>query len=461
MAIFVIWIEYGVICILSNLIDMLLEPRQSETAANKMGMYLRNNERKTAADLQYHLCFICGDLFRERHDYQKHLITHQSFALVYQIYHWDKTESERKANEKLRKPDSKPGRVGHTVSDDSNRNKGSPALRQSEELEREMRQRAKGKSRGVDKLEKSHREERRQYMREREREEELQAERERQRKIEAARKRRELRKRKLDEHTAMAAMRDQAVPIAKRRPPTREKATDSTPLHSPALSSEPTSSSPAVPPPREIELPRITNTGYSIGPLQREKCPYCMTKESFNRPVEAIEHIVDHGGSILDVKLSFYDDDKLLATETQLTGEKCNVCDVNFDFPTQYYLHLLLKHRMEVTSFYIPNYPKANNVKFVTVMIYRMYPEYTIEFREVMPNARPRTAEPPRNTAPVESSSGSSNVERSQIAPSSDPVVAEPEVDQSKSSVSASSEQSTDVPKEHTAENPPEKGASV
>lgn len=70
-------------------------------------------------------------------------------------------------------------------------------MRQSEELEREMRQRAKGKSRGVDKLEKSHREERRQYMREKEREEELQAERERQRKIEAARKRRELRKRKL------------------------------------------------------------------------------------------------------------------------------------------------------------------------------------------------------------------------------------------------------------------------
>ena len=41
---------------------------------------------------------------------------------------------------------------------------------------------------------------------------------------------------------------------------------------------------------------------------------------------------------------------------------------------------------MEVTSFYIPNYPKANNVKIVTVMIYRMYPEYTIEFREIMPH---------------------------------------------------------------------------
>ncbi|VDN30471.1 unnamed protein product, partial [Cylicostephanus goldi] len=233
--------------------------------------------------------------------------------------------------------------------------------------------------------------------------------------------------------------------------------TDGTPLHSPALSSEPTSSSPAVPPPREIELPRVTNTGHSIGPLQREKCPYCMTKESFNRPVEAIEHIVDHGGSILDVKLSFYDDDKLLATETQLTGEKCNVCDVNFDFPTQYYLHLLLKHRMEVTSFYIPNYPKANNVKFVTVMIYRMYPEYTIEFREVMPHARPRTAEPPRSTAAVESSSASSNVEQSQITrTSSDSLVAEPEVEQSKSSVSASSEQSTDVSKEHSVENLPE-----
>ncbi|EYC06656.1 hypothetical protein Y032_0074g819 [Ancylostoma ceylanicum] len=345
----------------------------------------RNNERRTAADIQHHLCFICGDMFRDRHEYQKHLITHQSFALVYQIYHWDKTESERKANEKAKKPDPKPGRISHAFSDDSNRYKGSHALRQSEELEREMRQRAKGKSRGVDKLEKSHREERRQYMREKEREEELQAERERQRKIEAARKRRELRKRKLDEHTAMAAMRDQAIPIAKRRPPTRERGMESTPLPSPALPTDPASSSSAQPPAPEVESPRVTNTGYSIGPLQREKCPYCVTRESFNKPVEAIEHIVDHGGSILDVKLSFYDDDKLLATETQLTGEKCNVCDVNFDFPTQYYLHLLLKHRMEVTSFYVPNYPKANNVKFITVMIYRMYPEYTIEFREIMP----------------------------------------------------------------------------
>ncbi|RCN46459.1 zinc finger, C2H2 type [Ancylostoma caninum] len=144
-----------------------------------MGMYLRNNERKTAADIQHHLCFICGDMFRDKHEYQKHLITHQSFALVYQIYHWDKTESERKANDKAKKPDPKPGRIGHAFSDDSNRYKGSHALRQSEELEREMRQRAKGRSRGVDKLEKSHREERRQYMREKEREEELQAERER------------------------------------------------------------------------------------------------------------------------------------------------------------------------------------------------------------------------------------------------------------------------------------------
>ncbi|VDO42412.1 unnamed protein product, partial [Heligmosomoides polygyrus] len=50
-----------------------------------------------------------------------------------------------------------------------------------------MRYRAKGRGRGgVDKLEKSHREERKQYLREKEREEELEAERERQRKIEAA-----------------------------------------------------------------------------------------------------------------------------------------------------------------------------------------------------------------------------------------------------------------------------------
>ncbi|KAK6744877.1 hypothetical protein RB195_011538 [Necator americanus] len=364
---------------------------------SEMGMYLRNNERRSVADLQHHLCFICGDTFRDRHEYQKHLISHQSFGLIYQIYHFDKTEGERKGNEKAKKPDLKPGRIAHAFSDDSNRNKGSHALRQSEELEREMRQRAKGKSRGVDKLERMHREERRQYMREKEREEELQAERERQRKVEAARKRRELRKRKLDEHTAMAAMRDQAIAIVKRRPPTREKGVELTPAPSPANPADPTSSSPVQPPPvLQIEGPRVTSTGYSIGPMQQEKCPYCLTQESFNKPVEAIEHIVDHGGSILDVKLSFYDHDKLLATETQLTGEKCNVCDVNFDFPTQYYLHLLLKHRMEVTSFYVPNYPKANNVKFITVMIYRMYPEYTIEFREIMPGSEKTEAQQPQ-----------------------------------------------------------------
>ncbi|KHJ89222.1 hypothetical protein OESDEN_10958, partial [Oesophagostomum dentatum] len=321
--------------------------------------------------------------------------------------------AERKANEKAKKLD-KPGKVGHATSEDSAKLKGNQALRQSEELEREMRQRAKGKSRGVDKLEKSHREERRQYMREREREEELQAERERQRKIEAARKRRELRKRKLDEHTAMAAMRDQAIPIAKRRPPTRERGTDLTPLHSPPIPNGPSSSSSSVP---EVEQPRVTNTGYCIGPLQREKCPYCISKESFNRPVEAIEHIVDHGGSILDVKLSFYDDEKLLATETQLTGEKCNVCDVNFDFPTQYYLHLLVKHRMEVTSFYIPNYPKANNVKFVTVMIYRMYPEYTIEFREIMPHIAKAVAQHPPKPAEQTAEAPKEETQTEQKAP--------------------------------------------
>ncbi|RCN46460.1 hypothetical protein ANCCAN_07453 [Ancylostoma caninum] len=196
----------------------------------------------------------------------------------------------------------------------------------------------------------------------------------------------------------MAAMRDQAIPIAKRKPPTRERGLETTPFPSPALPTDPTSSSAAQPPAPEIEPPRVTNTGYCIGPLQREKCPYCVTRESFNKPVEAIEHIVDHGGSILDVKLSFYDDEKLLATETQLTGEKCNVCDVNFDFPTQYYLHLLLKHRMEVTSFYVPNYPKANNVKFITVMIYRMYPEYTIEFREIMPRPMKLEAQQPQSS---------------------------------------------------------------
>ncbi|KAK5975284.1 Zinc finger C2H2 type [Trichostrongylus colubriformis] len=346
-----------------------------------MAMYLKNNERRLPTELQHHLCFICGSLFRERHEYQKHLIGHQSFALVYQIYNFDKSESERKANEKAKKPEQKPGRIGHAFSDDYPKNKGSSSLRQSEELEREMRYRAKARPRTADKLEKTHREERRQYMREKEREEELLAERERQRKLEAARKRRETRKRKLDEHTAMAAMRDQAIPIAKRKPPSRAGA-DSTPLVSPSIADEPCSSTPPEPP-RQV-LPRETASGFSIGPLLKEKCPYCVTGESFEHPVDAIEHIVDHGGSVIDVKLHFYEDDKFIATETQLTGEKCNVCDVNFDFPTQYYLHLLIKHRSDVTTYYLTSYPNANNVKVVTVMIYRMYPEHTIEFREII-----------------------------------------------------------------------------
>ncbi|VDO66463.1 unnamed protein product [Haemonchus placei] len=351
-----------------------------------MAMYLKNNERRLPTELQHHLCFICGTLFREKHEYQKHLIGHQSFALVYQIYNFDKSESERKANEKAKKPDQKPGRVGHAVSDDYPKNKGYSSLRQSEELEKEMRYRAKGRPR-VDKLEKVHREERRQYLREKEREEELLAERERQRKIEAARKRRETRKRKLDEHAAMTAMRDQAMPIAKRKLSSRDRGIDSTPLVSPAALDEPCSSSPPEPPPPpKIILPRETASGFSIGPLLEEKCPYCETGEPYEHPVEAIEHIVDHGGSVLDVKLHFYEDDKFIATETQLTGEKCNVCDVTFDFPTQYYLHLLSKHRMDVTTYYRrTNHLSANNVKITTVIIYRMYPEHTVEFREIIP----------------------------------------------------------------------------
>ncbi|KAK6028032.1 hypothetical protein OSTOST_05932, partial [Ostertagia ostertagi] len=299
-----------------------------------MAMYLKNNERRLPTELQHHLCFLCGTLFRERHEYQKHLISHQSFALVYQIYNFDKAESERRANEKAKKPEQKPGRIGHTFSDDYSKSKGSSSLRQSEELEREMRYRAKGRPRAADKLEKMHREERKQYLREKEREEELNAERERQRKIEAARKRRETRKRKLDEHAAMAAMRDHAIPIAKRKPPSRDSI--STPLVSPTTADEPsTSTPPQPPPPPRPVLPRETASGFSIGPLPKEKCPYCSTGESLEHPVDAIEHIVDHGGSVLDVKLHFYEDDKFIATETQLTGEKCNVCDVNFDFPTQ------------------------------------------------------------------------------------------------------------------------------
>lgn len=350
-----------------------------------MGMYLRNNERRLAAELQHHLCFICGDLFRERHEYQKHLIAHQSFALIYQIYHFDKSEAERKADEKSKKTDLKPGRVGHSRSDDAGKTSGSSSLRPSEELERELRNRA-NYSRGADKLERLHREERRQYVREKEREEEQQAERERLRKMEAARKRRELRKRKLDEHAAMAAMRDQAIPIAKRKPPTKDRDIDTTPLVSPTLVDEPSPSSSAkTSSPLQLALVRETSTGYSIGPLNSEKCPYCI-KEPFTNPVDTVEHIVGHGGSILDVQLSFYFDDQFLATETQLTGEKCNACEVNFDFPTQYYLHLLLKHRMDVTGFYRSNYPKANNVKFTTIMIYRMFPEHKIEFHEVIPD---------------------------------------------------------------------------
>ncbi|KJH48953.1 zinc finger, C2H2 type [Dictyocaulus viviparus] len=350
-----------------------------------MGMYLRNNERRSAAELQHHLCFICGELFRERHDYQKHLIAHQSFALIYQIYHFDKTESERKASEKSKKTDSKPGRVGNVRSDDGGKNGGNNS-RHSDEIEKEMKNRARGRSRGVEKLERLHREERRQYIREKEREEEQQAQRERLRKIEAARKRREIRKRKLDEHTAMAAMRDQAIPIAKRKPATRDKDIYST-LISPSLVDEPSPKSPS----ERIQQSHLasireTNSGYYIGPLNSENCPYC-EREAFDNPVEVVEHIVDHGGSILDVQLTFYFDDQFLATETQLTGEKCNACDVNFDFPTQYYLHLLLKHRMDVTCFYRTNYPTANNVKFTTIMIFRMFPEHKIEFREIMPNA--------------------------------------------------------------------------
>ncbi|PIO59028.1 hypothetical protein TELCIR_19521 [Teladorsagia circumcincta] len=181
----------------------------------------------------------------------------------------------------------------------------------------------------------------------------------------------------------MAAMRDHAIPIAKRKPPSRDSI--STPLVSPTTADEPSTSTPPQPPaPPKPVLPRETATGFSIGPLPQEKCPYCTTGESFEHPVDAIEHIVDHGGSVLDVKLHFYEDDKFIATETQLTGEKCNVCDVNFDFPTQYYLHLLVKHRMDVTAYYLTSHPNANNVRVVTVMIYRMYPEHTIEFREII-----------------------------------------------------------------------------
>lgn len=183
----------------------------------------------------------------------------------------------------------------------------------------------------------------------------------------------------------MAAMRDQAVPVARRKP-IKDRDIDTTPLTSLTLKSESSPSSSAKPSsPLQLSSLRETSTGFSIGPLNSEKCPYCV-KEPFNNPVEAVAHIVDHGGSILDVQLSFYFDNQFLATETQLTGEKCNACEVNFDFPTQYYLHLLLKHRMDVTGFYRNNYPKANNVKFTTIMIYRMFPEHKIELREVIPN---------------------------------------------------------------------------
>ncbi|VDM70120.1 unnamed protein product [Strongylus vulgaris] len=104
---------------------------------------------------------------------------------------------------------------------------------------------------------------------------------------------------------------------------------------------------------------------------------------------------------------------------------------------------------MEVTSFYIPNYPRANNVKFITVMIYRMYPEYTIEFREVMLHARPRPAEQSRTSTSTEPSAAKPHAEHPQSSTSTTLTTAESQKEQTQAPKGTSPEQAKERESEH------------
>ncbi|WKY15318.1 hypothetical protein Q1695_000644 [Nippostrongylus brasiliensis] len=150
------------------------------------------------SDVQHHLCYLCGELYTDKHEYQKHIVQHQGFAMAYQMYHFSKTESERlEANDKKREEASK---------------------KQSKINEAAMKRNPRWAA-----LERSHAQERRQFERQQQYENEMKAEIERQRRLEAARKRRETRKRLLEEHRAMASIKDQAVPVQKRKAPPPKK----------------------------------------------------------------------------------------------------------------------------------------------------------------------------------------------------------------------------------------------
>ncbi|WKY15320.1 hypothetical protein Q1695_000644 [Nippostrongylus brasiliensis] len=160
--------------------------------------YYVNSKRMSPSDVQHHLCYLCGELYTDKHEYQKHIVQHQGFAMAYQMYHFSKTESERlEANDKKREEASK---------------------KQSKINEAAMKRNPRWAA-----LERSHAQERRQFERQQQYENEMKAEIERQRRLEAARKRRETRKRLLEEHRAMASIKDQAVPVQKRKAPPPKK----------------------------------------------------------------------------------------------------------------------------------------------------------------------------------------------------------------------------------------------
>ncbi|VDO22648.1 unnamed protein product [Heligmosomoides polygyrus] len=188
---------------------------------------------------------------------------------------------------------------------------------------------------------------------------------------------------------AMTRLKEEVYPSEKKKPSTKEKAADSVPPKTPDDPKQPSTflKSRRTPPAAAAQpvLPRTTSNGFDIGPLKREICPFCDSDNIFNDPVAAIQHIVGHGASIADLEFIFFEDDKFIAAEPQVSGEKCNVCDISFAFATLFYIHLLTTHRSALALFYQPLYPNANNVKILTELVYRKFPEHTIQFREIIP----------------------------------------------------------------------------
>uniref|UniRef100_A0A8L8KZN5 C2H2-type domain-containing protein n=1 Tax=Heligmosomoides polygyrus TaxID=6339 RepID=A0A8L8KZN5_HELPZ len=337
-------------------------------------MYIRNNQQRDPSEIQHFLCYICGEVFRIRLEYQKHVVLHQSFGLIYQIYD---SESQREANEEAGKGDpEKPG----------------TSRQQSEKPEKKGKKKVV-RRRSLEEMEEAIREEREQYLREKQLLAERKAEEDRQHLLIWS-----LRLCESIEHpvaftslaaelVAMINMKDQAFPVEKKKPPTKAKAADPVPPKTAADPKQPSSSlkSQRTPAVAQPVLPRTTSNGFDIGPPRRETCPFCDSDKIFYDPIAAIQHIVDHGASIADLKFVFFEDDKFIATEPQLSGDKCNACDSSFDFATQYYMHLLTAHRSAVALFYLPIHPNANNVEIVAQLVYRTLPEHTIEFREIIP----------------------------------------------------------------------------